>query len=203
MTVLLTGIVILAAGQSSRMRGTDKLLEVVAGAPLIRRQAITALEVGLPVWITLPPNKPLRAAALEGLPVSLVYVPDAEMGLAHSIRAANSAVPSGWSIFLLLADLPDIEAQDLQKVYSAAKQSPNSIIRATTEAGLPGHPIVFPASYRAELGRLTGDQGAREILKKQAADTVFVRLPGERALTDLDTPEQWADWRAQRAADAD
>ena len=36
-------ILILAAGQSRRMRGRDKLMEVVEGQPLIRRQAEMAL----------------------------------------------------------------------------------------------------------------------------------------------------------------
>lgn len=197
----LAAIVILAAGQSSRMRGADKLLERISGVPLIRRQANTALAAGLPVWITLPINKPQRGAALQGLPVTLVSVADAEMGLACSIRAANAAVPPHLSLILLLADLPDIASGDLQKLYVAAQEKPDCIIRATTETGQPGHPIIFPAQFRAELNLLSGDQGARDMLKKHVGNTVFVALGGERALTDLDTPEQWAAWRAQRATE--
>ena len=199
----LAAIVILAAGQSSRMRGADKLLELVSGAPLIRRQAEMALSTGLPVWIALPTNRSMRVTALHGLPVKLVIVPDAEMGLAHSIRAANAAVPSDLSLLLLLADLPDITADDLRKLCLAADERPNSIVRATTDTGQPGHPIVLPASFRARLSLLTGDQGAKEILKQHVSDTVFVALAGKRALTDLDTPEQWAIWRTQRPRNAD
>ncbi len=202
MTAVQTAIVILAAGQSSRMRGADKLIELISGIPLIRRQAEAAVATGLPVWIALPANKPMRVAALHDLPVKLVCVQDAALGMSHSIRAANAAVRVDWSVILLLADLPDITTDDLQKLYLAAQDQPNCIIRATTQSGQPGHPIIFPASFRAELGQLNGDQGARDILKKHVATTVMVALDGNRAITDLDTPEEWAEWRAQRAGGA-
>ncbi|MEM9524908.1 MAG: nucleotidyltransferase family protein, partial [Pseudomonadota bacterium] len=48
------------------MRGRDKLLELVDGAPLLRMLASRALATGLPVWVVLPPARTARQAALEG-----------------------------------------------------------------------------------------------------------------------------------------
>ena len=190
-------ILILAAGRSSRMRGVDKLLERVDGQMLIRRQVQVALATGLPVWVTLPPDQPLRADALHGLNCMLVEVSDAGHGISHSIRAGNAAVhPSCWLI-LLLADLPEITTTDLEMLITAAQDAPNAIVRATSDAGKPGHPILFPPHLRGELTALCGDEGARDILKLHADETIFVPLHGNRALTDLDTPEDWARWRLQ------
>jgi molybdenum cofactor cytidylyltransferase len=44
---------------------------------------------------------------------------------------------------------------------------------------------------------LTGDTGAREVLKRHSDRVHLVPLKGDRALTDLDTPEDWAAWRAR------
>jgi molybdenum cofactor cytidylyltransferase len=44
--------------------------------------------------------------------------------------------------------------------------------------------------------RLTGDQGARDLLRAHADDVRAVVLPARHAVTDLDTPEDWANWRA-------
>ena len=55
-------ILLLAAGSSSRMRGGDKLLEPVAGRPLLTRIAEAALATGLPVHVALPPDRPASAA---------------------------------------------------------------------------------------------------------------------------------------------
>jgi CTP:molybdopterin cytidylyltransferase MocA len=46
---------------------------------------------------------------------------------------------------------------------------------------------------RAKLLALEGDEGARGILRD--GEIHPVPLPGQRALTDLDTPEEWEAWR--------
>lgn len=188
-------ILILAAGQSSRMRGLDKFLEDIDGQALIRRQVKVALATGLPVWVTLPPDQPRRAAALQGLGCTGVIVANASSGISQSIHAGNAAVPQSCWLILLLADLPDITTTDLQKLVAAAQHAPDAIVRATSDAGKPGHPIVFPPHLRGELTTLSGDEGARGLLKRYADSTIYVPLQGNRALTDLDTPEDWARWR--------
>ncbi|MGI9368384.1 MAG: NTP transferase domain-containing protein, partial [Ruegeria sp.] len=73
-------IILLAAGQSSRMRGVDKLLQQVDTEPLLRRTARLALSAGS-VIVALPPAPHPRYAALEGLDVRSVAVPDAAEGI--------------------------------------------------------------------------------------------------------------------------
>jgi CTP:molybdopterin cytidylyltransferase MocA len=43
---------------------------------------------------------------------------------------------------------------------------------------------------------LSGDEGARAILRRHPPR--LLALPGRHAVTDLDTPEDWARWRAAR-----
>ena len=191
-------ILILAAGQSRRMRGADKMLELVEGEPLIRRQALRAFATGLPVFVTLPDDRPLRMLALQDLAIVTVTVRDAADGISRSIVAGNAAIPANYGLLLWLADLPEIETEDLNKVLHAAKTAPNAVVRATTDVGKPGHPIFIPPKFRVELAGLTGDIGARDMLRRHSPDTVFVPLLGNRALTDLDTPEEWSAWRANQ-----
>lgn len=189
-------ILILAAGKSSRMRGADKLLEKVDGQTLIRRQVLVALATGLPVWVALPPDIPQRAAAIQDLDCTLVHVGDADLGISRSIIAGNQAIPAHCSMILWLADLPDVTSGDFQTLLTVAKSAPTSIVRATSGSGKPGHPVLFPKAIRAELANLSGDEGARAVLGRHVDATVFVPLPDQRALTDLDTPEDWSLWRA-------
>ena len=68
-------IIILAAGASSRMRGRDKLLELVEGDPLLRRQAQMVRDVTSgPVIVALPPMPHPRYAVLKGLDVTLSLI---------------------------------------------------------------------------------------------------------------------------------
>ncbi|HEX9858399.1 MAG TPA: nucleotidyltransferase family protein [Paracoccaceae bacterium] len=194
-------ILILAAGASARMRGADKLLLEINGVPQILRVARAALATGCAVYVTLPPDRPQRAQALQGLPVELVTVARAAEGMGASIREGVAALPPDCPVLLLLADLPEITADDLGVVLRAQAETPEAIIRACSAAGRPGHPVCFPAAVRDDLARLSGDSGARDLLAARAAEIRAVPLPGNHAVTDLDTPEEWAAWAAARGRD--
>ena len=196
-------IILLAAGQSSRMRGRDKLLEHLDNQPLLRRQARLALAVtDGPVFITLPPAPHSRYDALAGLtrPI-LVPVPDAAEGINASLRQGFAMLPqNSKAVMVLLSDLPDLSEHDLKKVLQAVDiEDGNTIWRGATATGKPGHPTVFAACHFAQFAALSGDIGGREIIAAAKDRTVLVTLPGNHALLDLDTPEEWDAWRKARS----
>ncbi|MGI3171424.1 nucleotidyltransferase family protein [Pseudooceanicola sp. C21-150M6] len=191
-------ILILASGASSRMRGGDKLLEKVGGWPLVATLALSARTASPMVFVTVPTVNHPRADALEGLPATLVPVPDAQDGMSASIRRGVDALPEeAAAVMLLPADMPELTAQDLRDVITLWRQQPDTITQATGQDGTPGHPVIFPRRLFPALKALTGDQGARTIL--QAETPQRIALPARHALTDLDTPEDWASWRRANA----
>lgn len=195
----MTAIVLLAAGASRRMQGRDKLMEIVDGKPLLRRQALRACATSAPVFVTLPPVPHPRYGALEGLDVTTVPVPDASDGMNASLAAGLCAVPSKTQgVMILLADMPDITENDINTIIQAVDYKTDSLIwRATTQDGSAGHPTVFHRQLIPELIALTGDKGGSEVVRAHGDQTVHIPLPEEHARTDLDTPEAWAIWRAK------
>ncbi len=192
-------VLLLGAGSSSRMRGADKLLQQVDGEPVLRRQARAAQAATPLVLVALPAADTARRAALDGLGVTCVAVPDAAEGMAASIRAGVGALPRETpGVAILPADMPDITADDLATVLAAFAADPDRILRGAASDGRAGHPVVFPARLFGRLMALGGDAGAREVLR--AEEVRLCPLPAEHALTDLDTPEDWAAWRAARQA---
>ena len=190
-------ILLLAAGASTRMRGVDKLLEPIGDQPLLRHLAAMARGVG-PVTVTLPMACPTRRAALAGLAVRIVTVTG--RGMAASLRAGVAALPPDHAVLVLLADMPDLDADDLRAMIAAFHSAPDHIHRAVTEAGRPGHPVIFPPWARAGLLALNGDSGAKAMLTDHATTLRRVVLPHNHATTDLDTPEDWTAWRAAQSA---
>lgn len=191
-------LLLLAAGASARMRGRDKLLEPVEGQPLLRRQAQAALATGARVYVTLPPGADARRAALEGLAVETVEVADAASGMAASLRAGVAALPKTCrAVLVVLADMPELGEDDFRRFFSTFREDPQEpILRGTAPNGRAGHPVLFPRRFFEELARLKGDQGAKPVLKAHAGEIRPIPLPDQRALTDLDTPEAWQEWRA-------
>lgn len=189
-------ILLLAAGAASRMRGGDKLLEEVNGAPLLRKLAKDACGVAENVLVCLREEDEPRRSALDDLNCRIVVVPDASKGMAHSLRAGVAEVsPTTTAVMVIPADMPDITQADLAKMLRSHQARPDAILRATSEDHQAGHPVLFPKRLLGALEKLSGDVGAREVLKQHANEIQSVQLPGTNALTDLDTPEEWLEWR--------
>ncbi len=192
-------VILLAAGQSSRMGGTDKLLQPVDGMPLLRRSAQQALAVG-PVVVALPPQPHPRYAALDGLDVHRVSVHDAAEGMNASLRSAMAALATDpEAVMVLLADLPDLTRHDLLSVLQSTETHPDNLIwRGATEDLMPGHPVIFDRSLFGQLLSLTGDGGAQSVVKSCGDKVHLHPLPNQNARLDLDTPQDWAEWQARR-----
>lgn len=191
-------ILIPAAGTSSRMRGRDKLMEDVGGETALHRAARIARASGARVYVTLPesgPHSVPRRAELSGLEARALPIRDAHEGMAASLRAGVAAAGSAAGLMVLLPDMPEITEDDLSGLLAAFAVEPGKIHRAATEDGTPGHPVIFPRRLFVELSVITGDVGGRRVMEGE--EVVLHPLAGQAALMDLDTPEDWADWRAK------
>lgn len=190
-------ILLPAAGASSRMRGRDKLLEQVAGGALLHVMAARACQVSPHVAVTLRADDSARQAALAGLHLHPIPVPDAAEGMAASLRAGARWAMAGpcRALMILLPDMPDITTDDLRHLMQDAARHPERPVRAASIDLQAGHPVVFPRNMFAAMARIRGDRGARDLLA--AHPPRLCALPGQRALTDLDTPEDWARWRGR------
>ena len=194
-------ILILAAGQSARMRGADKLMQDVGGNPALHHIISEALASGLPVWVTVPAADHPRADVIPkgAIPVP---VPDARDGMAASIRTGVAALPDTcMAVMIVPADMPDLTSHDFAELARQFYPDVAPIVRATTQDGQPGHPVLFPRDLFKALKRLSGDNGAASVLQAEKDRVQTVSLMGDRAILDLDTPEDWADWRARNNDD--
>jgi len=181
------------------MGGKDKLMQPVDGQPLLRRSALIAHSAA-PVIVALPPSPHPRHDVLEGLDVLKIGIPDASEGMNASLRGAMAHLPTNASaVMILLADLPEITADDLENVLNSVQAHPDKLIwRGATAAGKPGHPVVFDRSLFDRLSQLSGDAGAQSVVRAFSDKVHLHPLPGQNALMDLDTPEDWAKWRTNR-----
>lgn len=179
--------VLLAAGTSSRM-GRPKQLILVRGEPLVRHAARAALAAGFdPVLVVTGAHGEAVAAALDGLPVTLVANPDFASGQASSMAAGIRALPdTAEALALVLVDQPDLGAADLGVLRDAWQRWPGPAV-VPLYAGERGSPVVFGRETFPELLAVTGDRGGRGVLER--LDGVgFLAMPNPAAGRDVDLP---------------
>ena len=178
------------------MRGRDKLAEIVDGHVLLRRQAVRALMTKHPVTVLVPADG-RRDALVSGLPaLRVVHTDTMDHGLGSTLRAAARAVRNG-PMAILLPDIPGVDVEDIRAVFAAFEEGGGkAVTRASDPEGRPGTPVVIPARLLAAFAHLERDHGGRDILAGERV--TLVRFPDDRATRDLDTPEDWAAWRADQ-----
>ena len=189
------GIVLLAAGASSRM-GTPKQLLKLHGISLIRRAAEHALDSGSePIVVVLGANAELIASELNGLAIQIAVNSDWNLGMSSSIRCGLKAVlaidSSIQSVILFLGDQPNVTGASLRKLSAAHRQSDSGLV-AASYSGRIGTPALFSCAYFDELLQLEGQAGAKSLLERHASHLVAIDFP--EAACDLDTPEDVADF---------
>lgn len=175
--------ILLAAGASHRM-GQPKQLMELDGEALVHSAARVALEAGLdPVIVVLGCQVDEVGAACAGLAVRLVVNEGWREGMASSLRVGINTVPQDATAALILAcDQPAMNEPFLMAMLDAHRTEPGRIV-AAAYAGSTGIPALFPRSHFESLKALSGDRGARALLRE--ADVRSLPLPGGEM--DIDT----------------
>jgi molybdenum cofactor cytidylyltransferase len=183
--------VILAAGRSTRMGATNKLLAEIGGKPLVRIAAEQALASrAAPVIVVTGHQREQVSAALDGLPVKLVHNADYAEGLGSSLRAGIAAVPDDVDgAIVCLGDMPQVDAALINKLVGAFDPERGALIVAPVIEGKRGNPVVWARRFFGELSRIAGDVGARHVIAANPDAVIEVAFDDKAALTDVDTPE--------------
>jgi molybdenum cofactor cytidylyltransferase len=184
--------VVLAAGGSSRM-GSPKQLLRIDGITLVRRAAETALSSRCQrVYVVVGAAAEAVRRELSELSVEVIDNPDWEEGLAGSIRvgieAAQAGRPELDAAILATVDQPRIHAALLDRLIEVFAGGEQEIV-ACTYAETLGAPALFARRHFADLTRLSGDRGAKSLLRAREAEVA--RVPFPEGGIDLDTPEDY------------
>jgi molybdenum cofactor cytidylyltransferase len=190
------GVVLLAAGASTRMGSPKQLLEL-GGRPLVVRAVEAALaSAAWPVVVVLGAHAARIRPLLARHPVLIADNPAWAEGMASSLRAGLVTLRSfsrGIDAALLaVADQPAFSAETIARLVETRRTTGSGIV-AARYGGRLGVPALFSRIHFPALAALTGEEGARHFLANHAAETAAVDLP-EMAL-DLDTPEDLAQAR--------
>ncbi len=186
MNAPLVGI-LLAAGASTRFKANKLLHALPDGTPIAVAAARNLRDALDRVVAVVRPGVPELARALAGANVEVTVCAEAAAGMGHSLAHAIAATPHAGGWVVALADMPFIAPESIRRVAAALQEGADLV--ATDYRGARGHPVGFAARYREDLAALTGDAGARAVLKRDAARIRVVEVDDPGVLRDIDTPE--------------
>ena len=187
------GIVILAAGASSRL-GKSKQLLKFRGKTLIRRAADAALATGCEnIVVALGANAAAVKREIENLPLEIVVNENWESGMSSSIETGLKKLLKLQSnlsaVVLMLCDQPFVDAKTILRLVETRRETQKAII-AGEYKNTVGVPAVFSRRLFGELLDLQGDAGARFLIKKYA-DSEVAKISVPEAAIDIDTAEDY------------
>lgn len=183
---MVTGILILAAGNSSRL-GHPKQLVKFQGGSLLRNMVKMALELNIgPVMV-------VEGAFTFNLPVvsGLHTIRNSEWkkGMGSSIKlglASIEEIAAIDQVLILLSDQPLITTTHLEAILDKKKETALPMI-ASFYKNFPGVPALFDESCFSSLRSLEDKQGAKKIFHAHPDLVGVVSI--EIAKIDIDTPD--------------
>ena len=175
-----------------------KSLLELNGEPLIRRSARQLLDSGVTQLVVVLGHYAADIEApLDGLPVHKVYNPDPDQGLVSSQRLGLQAIEANTdAVVMSLADQPLVTTQDIQTLLLAFASSTKDMLFPFVN-GQPGNPVLLSARARADILAGESDYGCKEWRQSHSAHTYKFTSDNSHFVTDLDRPEDIADFEKQ------
>jgi molybdenum cofactor cytidylyltransferase len=182
--------VILAAGKSTRLGRPKQLLEL-DGEPVFLHTVRSATNSHLDqVVLVLGDHAAEIADTVGDQGQSLVINPEFELGQSTSLKLGLGTIdPEAEAVLFLLGDQPQVSAEIINAVIFQFRKSGGRIVMPSYR-GTRSNPVLFSRELFPELAKVTGDQGARSVVRAHYSEVHAVEIDADPPL-DIDTEEDY------------
>lgn len=185
------GVLLLAAGTSQRFGSDKRFARLDDGGGLLQASVGAIQRSGLPLRVALRPGDTAAAAVLAALHATALQCPNAARGMGSTIADALPLLPPWEGLLIALADMPAIRPSTFIAVAAALESAQ---LVSPVYRGRPGHPVGFSRGLFARLATLSGDQGARQLLREPELSRQLLPVDDPGIHRDIDQPADLARW---------
>ena len=185
--------IVLAAGESRRMGGANKLLLPVGGVPALRRVVETLTAGGLQeIVVVLGYQRELLAPLLDGLDVRTVFNERFRDGQMTSVWAGMSALSRPCDgVMICLGDQPLLTPSDLMALIAAFAEIGDRSILVPIYLGQRGNPIILSYKHRDSILAGGRNLGCKHLIERNPELVATFATDSDHFVLDIDTPKAY------------
>ena len=180
--------ILLAAGQSKRMQGENKLLKKYKKKYLINHilKSLIKSKVNKIIIVLGYENKKIKKIALKSKKIIFVVNSQYLKGISTSIKCGLKKISKKNIGFLIAhADMPLVSKTILNALCSALKNKNEEIFIPVYKKRI-GNPLAFKYSMIKSLKRIKGDSGAKKLIRSNKSKIKLMKMKSKSILIDFD-----------------
>ena len=186
--------ILLAAGQSKRLRGENKLTKLFKGKPLINHILFSLIKskVNKIIIVLGFEHLKIKTKLLKSKKINFVINKNYKKGMSSSIKTGLKKLSKNSQGFLIvLGDMPNITQTTINKICLSITGSDKEIILPKFK-NKTGNPIGFKQSMIKNIYKIKGDRGAKNIIKKNNKKIKFLNINSKSILVNLNTKRNFS-----------
>ena len=180
--------ILLAAGQSKRLKSENKLIKLYKKKPLINYylNALHKSKVNKVIVVLGHQKKELQNIIKRNNKNIFTYNKEYKKGMASSIKVGLTKINKKDKGFIIVqSDMPFIKSSDINKIYTSIK-SKKYLVHVLKYRNRVGNPIGFDISIMKKFKRIKGDIGAKFMVKRLKKETKFIKINNLKSFKDFD-----------------
>ena len=184
--------ILLAAGQSKRMAGENKLTKEIKGSPLIKHSIKNILASSInELIIVLGHQKEIIEKLIDKHEkIKFVFNKDFESGMSSSIKTGLDHLSKNTeAFFICLGDMPMINSNIYNQLIKSRNQK-NIIV--PTYKGQQGNPVLFTNSMKDKIMNIQGDLGAKKILELNKDKILNLEINNQSITKSFNTQDDFS-----------
>jgi len=193
--------IVLAAGESRRMGGTNKLALDIGGEALLHRTVRTLQASTLSdLVVVLGHEADAARSLLDGLDVRTVVNEAYAQGQMTSVHRGLEALTRPCDgVMICLSDQPLLTSGDIDFLIDAFAARPDAAILVPVHRGQRGNPIILASTQREAILAGGRNLGCKHLIDRNPELVTTIEAPSDHFVFDLDTPADYDSLQRQGA----
>ena len=180
--------ILLAAGQSKRIKSENKLTKLYKKKPLLNHslKALHKSKVNKVIIVLGHQQNKIKKVIKMNKKNILSFNKNFRKGMASSIKVGLKKVSKNDKGFIVVqSDMPFIKSSDINKIYNSIK-SKKFLVHVLKFRNKVGNPIGFDISVVKKFKRIKGDFGAKFMVQRLKNETKFIKINNLKSFKDFD-----------------